>query len=63
MEALSATGLRSVRYMKEIDANVIKITSNDWDPEAANLIKKNFAFNDIPESKTEVTAMDAIDLM
>lgn len=49
--------------MKEIDANVIKITSNDWDPEAANLIKRNFAFNDIPESKTEVTAMDAIDLM
>ncbi len=43
--------------------DVQKILSNDWDPEAAGLIKKNFAFNDIPEEKTEVTAMDAIDLM
>ena len=49
--------------MKEIDVYVNKITSNDWDPEAANLIKRNFSFNEISEERTEVTAMDAIDLM
>jgi len=49
--------------MKEIGVEVNKILANDWDPEAAELIKKNFAFNDIPEEKTEVTSMDALDLM
>ena len=49
--------------MKEIDIYVKKILANDWDPEAAKLIEKNFEFNDIPIENTEVKAMDAIDLM
>lgn len=49
--------------MKEIDVYVKKILANDWDPEAAKLIEKNFEFNDIPIENTEVKAMDAIDLM
>ena len=49
--------------MKEIDVYVKKILANDWDPEAAKLIEKNFEFNDIPVENTEVKAMDAIDLM
>ena len=49
--------------MKEIDVEIQKILSNDWDPEAAGLIKKNFDFNEIPEENTEVTAMDAVDMM
>lgn len=49
--------------MKEIGVHVKKILANDWDPEAANLIKENFKFNDIPLDKTEITAMDALDLM
>ena len=49
--------------MKEIDVHINKISSNDWDPEAAKLIEKNFEFNDIPLDRTETTAMDAIDLM
>ena len=49
--------------MKEIDIYVKKILANDWDPEAAKLIEKNFEFNDIPVENTEVKAMDAIDLM
>mgnify|MGYP001233431140 CR=1 FL=1 len=52
LEALAATGLRSVRYMKEID-NIKKIHSNDLDPKAVELMKKNFEFNDIDPEKYE----------
>ena len=48
LEALSATGLRSVRYMKEID-NLKALVANDIDPAATELMKKNFDFNKIPE--------------
>lgn len=44
MEALSATGLRSIRYAKEIP-NVNLIIANDLDPEAVELIKKNVQEN------------------
>lgn len=44
MEALSATGLRSVRYAKEIK-NVEQIIANDLDPDAVELIKRNVAAN------------------
>lgn len=48
LEALSATGLRSVRYMKEID-KLKKVVANDIDPTATELMKKNFDFNGINE--------------
>lgn len=44
LEALAATGLRSVRYMKEIN-NIKKLVANDIDPTATELMKKNFDFN------------------
>jgi len=62
LEALAATGLRSVRYCKEID-NIKKIYSNDLDPKAVELMKKNFEFNDIDQTKYEASTMDAITLM
>jgi len=62
LEALAATGLRSVRYCKEID-NIKKIYSNDLDPKAVELMKKNFEFNDIDQIKYEASTMDAITLM
>ena len=69
LEALAATGLRSCRYGKEIgvtaragEIKVDKILANDFDPEAVKLIKKNFEYNDI-SCETEITEMDAIDLM
>jgi len=69
LEALAATGLRSVRYCKEIgtqaghpDIKVEKILANDWDPEAAKIIKKNFDFNGI-DCEQEITSLDATDLM
>lgn len=44
MEALSATGLRSIRYAKEVP-NVLQIVANDLDPDAVELIKKNVLDN------------------
>lgn len=46
LEALAATGLRSVRYMKEI-SNINKLLANDIDSTATELMKKNFDFNNI----------------
>jgi tRNA (guanine26-N2/guanine27-N2)-dimethyltransferase len=63
LEALAATGLRSVRYVKEIGVHVDKILANDWDLEASKLIEKNFEFNGVEKNRTEVTSMDGIDLM
>ena len=49
-EALAATGLRSVRYMKEIPS-ITKLVGNDIDSAATDLMKKNFAYNQCPEEK------------
>jgi tRNA (guanine26-N2/guanine27-N2)-dimethyltransferase len=48
LEALAATGLRSVRYMKEIDS-LTGLLANDIDPTATELMRKNFEFNEINE--------------
>ena len=48
LEALAATGLRSVRYMKEI-YKLKLIMANDIDPTATDLMKKNFEYNSLPE--------------
>lgn len=61
-EALGATGLRSVRYMKEIPS-ITKLVGNDIDHKATELMAKNFEFNDCPAEKYEVKTRDAIDLM
>jgi tRNA (guanine26-N2/guanine27-N2)-dimethyltransferase len=37
LEALAATGLRSVRYLKEIE-KIRTLVTNDWDPKAVELI-------------------------
>ena len=55
-EALAATGLRSVRYLKEID-EIEKLYANDWDPKAVELMEKNFEFNDIDKSKFKSTCI------
>jgi tRNA (guanine26-N2/guanine27-N2)-dimethyltransferase len=50
LEALAATGLRSVRYLKEID-RIKSLVANDLDPKAVELIKKNMEFNGISQDK------------
>jgi tRNA (guanine26-N2/guanine27-N2)-dimethyltransferase len=62
LEALAATGLRSVRYAKEIPS-IKKLVANDILPAATDLMKKNFEFNDCDKDKIEVHTADAIDLM
>ena len=61
-EALAATGLRSVRYMKEIPS-ITSLVANDIDSAATDLMKKNFEFNKCPTEKYQVETQDAIDLM
>lgn len=51
-EALAATGLRSVRYSKEIPS-ITKLVANDIDPAATDLMKKNFEYNDCPADKCQ----------
>jgi tRNA (guanine26-N2/guanine27-N2)-dimethyltransferase len=62
LEALAATGLRSVRYLKEID-KIKKLAANDWDPKAVELMNKNLEYNGVDKKKYETHAMDAITLM
>lgn len=48
-DPLAATGVRSIRFLKELGKNKIKnISINDNDKAAAGLIKQNLALNKIP---------------
>ncbi|PJF17261.1 hypothetical protein PSACC_02927 [Paramicrosporidium saccamoebae] len=44
LEALSATGLRSIRYAKELP-KIVRIYANDLDPSAVETIKRNVKLN------------------
>jgi len=46
LEALSATGLRSIRYAKEIP-NVKHIVANDWSKKAVIAIEENVRDNGV----------------
>ena len=48
LEALAASGLRSIRYAKEI-GNVKKILSNDMSEEAVDSIKRNVKYNKVED--------------
>eukprot|EP00923_Selenidium_pygospionis_P057625 GHVN01100855.1.p2 GENE.GHVN01100855.1~~GHVN01100855.1.p2 ORF type:complete len:445 (+),score=45.07 GHVN01100855.1:2383-3717(+) len=48
LEGLSASGLRAIRYAKEIE-NVECVYANDLDPNATEIIKKNMAANGLEE--------------
>ncbi|CCW61853.1 unnamed protein product [Phytomonas sp. EM1] len=47
LEALSATGLRAIRYYKEI-SNIRYIIANDLDAGAVECIARNCAYNNVP---------------
>lgn len=47
LEALSATGLRAIRYFTEIEG-VRYIIANDLDSDAVDCIRRNCAFNGVP---------------
>lgn len=60
LEPLAATGLRSIRYFKELNHPVERIVANDIDPSAVEQIKENFASNSV---NGEVWHKDACDAM
>jgi tRNA (guanine26-N2/guanine27-N2)-dimethyltransferase len=68
LEALSATGLRSIRYAKEIEG-LGEIVANDIDEAAVAAIRRNLRFNDVPTTAAPASAFvtpshgDAIDVM
>ncbi|CAK9059924.1 unnamed protein product [Durusdinium trenchii] len=51
LEALAATGIRTVRYAKELPfgpGGIASIVANDLDPNAVEHMKRNFAHNELP---------------
>ncbi|KAI9288420.1 N2,N2-dimethylguanosine tRNA methyltransferase [Umbelopsis sp. AD052] len=62
LEALAATGLRSVRYAKEIP-NVKRIVANDLLEDAVLSIKRNTKFNEISEDLLHANQGDALGVM
>ncbi|CAK1542375.1 unnamed protein product [Leptosia nina] len=61
LEALSATGLRSIRYAKEVP-NVTKIIANDLSEQAVETIKENIVYNGV-ENFIDTNHDDACMLM
>jgi tRNA (guanine26-N2/guanine27-N2)-dimethyltransferase len=59
-EPLAATGLRSIRYYKELSKPISRLVANDIDSEAVSQIKENFALNNVPG---EVWQQDAINAL
>ncbi|KAL1925616.1 uncharacterized protein VTP21DRAFT_499 [Calcarisporiella thermophila] len=62
LEALAASGLRSIRYAKEIP-NLKYIVANDLEPDAVESIKRNMAHNDIQEDLLRPNLGDACDVL
>lgn len=61
LEALAASGIRSMRYALEID-NLNEIIANDYDKRASNLIDLNIKLNNV-ENKVKSNCGDAISYM
>ncbi|KAI9595646.1 N2,N2-dimethylguanosine tRNA methyltransferase [Syncephalis fuscata] len=62
LEALSATGLRSIRYAKEIES-LDHVVANDIEPDAVKSIRRNMAHNGVSEDKIRPSERDACALM
>ena len=60
LEPLAATGLRSIRYYKELNIPIQRLVANDIDLDAVNQIKENFLSNNVI---AEVWHKDACDAM
>jgi len=64
LEALSATGLRSVRYAKELNSEKVDfIAANDMDKEAVKLIQENAESNKLNMDKFKIYASEATELL
>ncbi|KAJ3337462.1 RNA methyltransferase tRNA(m5U54)methyltransferase [Gonapodya sp. JEL0774] len=63
LEALSATGLRSIRYAKEISGFDVRIIANDLDPEAVGAIARNVSYNGLSSDAVQANCGDANSIM
>lgn len=60
MDALAASGLRTIRFSKEIPSeHISQIYANDLSENATHLMKKNFELNEVDMSKVTITNVDA----
>ncbi len=63
LDAMAATGIRSIRFLKETDA-VDEIVINDLNPKAVEFIKKNLKINDIEiNEKIRIENKDCLEIM
>ncbi|GBB88886.1 hypothetical protein RclHR1_01550020 [Rhizophagus clarus] len=62
LEALAASGLRSIRYAKEIP-NIDFIVANDLDADAVNSINQNVEYNGLSKELVRANQGDACSLM
>ncbi|KAK1443679.1 hypothetical protein BgAZ_205550 [Babesia gibsoni] len=58
LEMLAATGIRSIRYLKELDGYINHIYINDLDHNSAKSIATNCEMNGIPASKYRAICAD-----
>jgi tRNA (guanine26-N2/guanine27-N2)-dimethyltransferase len=61
-DALSASGLRTIRYLKEL-TGVKQVVANDLLPAAHKLMQDNFDLNKLPVDKYTLSLQDANVLM
>nr|CCA16394.1 N(2) putative [Albugo laibachii Nc14] len=62
LEALAASGLRSIRYFQQIPG-VRSILVNDLDATAVESIKRNIKFNNVPSNRVIASRADASDIL
>ena len=58
LDALSASGMRAIRYAKELD-QLSLVMANDYQAEAVESIKRNVTFNGLPSGLVEARHADA----
>ncbi|GAB5363733.1 hypothetical protein AAMO2058_000908900 [Amorphochlora amoebiformis] len=64
LDALSASGLRALRYSLELGSDIIHhVTANDIDPNASRAISENLRRNRIPESRVSISNTDVRHLL
>ena len=59
VDALSASGLRTIRYLKELP-NIKCVYANDLSEVSADMMRENFRINELDDSKINLTLKDAI---
>lgn len=59
LEPLGASGLRSIRYIKELSAEIDHVVCGDIDPVAVERMQKNFELNSVPLENYSCICADA----